>query len=56
MYTQTFVVDFGHAGKVTVIVESEQELSLYHSLGAVETACGELISQNNALINSDVEP
>ena len=56
MHQQTFTVDFGYAGKVTIAVESEQELSLYHSLGAMETACGELIRENNALMNSDVEP
>ena len=56
MHKREFIVDFGHAGKVTIAVESERELSLYHSLGAMETASGELISQNSALMSSDVEP
>lgn len=52
MYEQKFSVDFGDAGKVTVTVESERELSLYNAIGALETAAGMIVDRHNELIIS----
>lgn len=55
MHQQTFTVDFGVAGKVRFTVETDEVLPKYHALGAIEVACGELIFQNRALIDSQTD-
>lgn len=55
MHEQTFTIDFGVAGRVHFVVESPEALSRFHALGAVEIATGELLSQNQDLIDSTPE-
>ena len=56
MHEQRMVINFSNGTTVEFSVKTMEALSQYHSLGCIETACGELISQNSALMSSDVEP
>lgn len=52
MFTNEMLIEFGKRTRVKFIVESEEALSKFHALGAIEVATHKLISENQALIDS----
>ena len=52
MFTQELQIQFSNGTKVRFVVESGEELSKYLTLGCIEVACGELVFQNKALMDS----
>lgn len=55
MNEQRMVISFSNGTTVEFSVKSMEALSQHHTLGCIEVACGELISQNNALMSSGAD-
>ena len=52
MNEQRMVISFSNGTTVEFSVKSMEALSQHHTLGCIEVACGELISQNRDIMES----
>lgn len=55
MFTNEMQIEFSNGTKVRFVVESSEELSKHHTLGCIEVACGELISQNREIMEARLD-